>query len=412
MKRYVIVGVGQRGLEMFGRRLSSEEFSEQAKLVGVYDINSVRAHEFSKECGDIPVFDDFDKMLDETKPDAVIVTTLDCYHHEYIIKAMEAGYDAISEKPMTIDTEKCRAIFEAEKSTGKKVKVTFNMRFMPYMQRVKELIKEGTVGDILHVDLQWKLDTCHGADYFRRWHRYLEKSGGLLVHKSTHHFDVVNWWLEQQPEEVFAFGTRRFYGATRENRGERCLTCRHKSTCEFYWDIKSGDKGSFYTRHYLEAEKEDGYFRDGCVFAKDININDSMSVNVRYSRGTLLTYSLIAYSPYEAWNAVISGTNGMLEVGEIYSGMGKERPYNIIKYYNRKGEAITYEVPKTDGTHGGGDYKLIRMLFVGDIEDPLGCQASSIDGAMSLLIGASANISIARNKPVFISEQLGGNIKL
>ena len=250
------------------------------------------------------------------------------------------------------------------------------------------------------------MDTHHGADYFRRWHRYLEKSGGLLVHKATHHFDVINWWLEQQPEEVFAFGTRRFYGPTRENRGERCLTCRHKSSCEFYWDIKAGSNNSFYTKYYLNAEKEDGYFRDGCVFAEDINIYDSMSVNVRYSKGAVLTYSLIAYSPYEAWNAAISGTNGRLEVGEIYSGPGKDRPYNIIKYYDRKGEAITYEVPKGDGAHGGGDDKLIRMLFVGDVDDPLGCQASSTDGAMSLLIGASANVSIARNKPVLIRGEM------
>lgn len=402
MKRYVIAGAGARGLYMFGKKLSSEEFKDQVKLVGVFDLNSIRAYEFSKECGDIPVFNDFNKMLSETKPDAVIVTTIDCYHHEYIIKAMEAGCDVISEKPMTIDADKCRAILETEKKTGKKVRVTFNMRFMPYMQRVRELIKEGIVGDILHVNLQWKLDTQHGADYFRRWHRYLEKSGGLLVHKSTHHFDVINWWLGQQPEEVYAFGTRRFYGPTRENRGERCLTCRYKSVCEFYWDMEVGDSDGFYTRYYLGAEKEDGYFRDGCVFAEDINIYDSMSVNVKYSKGTVLTYSLIAYSPYEAWNAVISGTDGMLEVGEIYSGLGKDRPFNIIKYYNRKGEVITYEVPKADGTHGGGDDKLIRMLFIGDVEDPLGCQASSSDGAISLLIGASANISIAQKKPVLI----------
>lgn len=406
MKRYVIVGAGTRGLHMFGHKISSEKYEEKAKLVGIYDINSVRANEFSKECGGIPVFNDFDKMLDETRPDAVIVTTTDCYHHEYIIKAMEAGYDVISEKPMTIDAEKCRAILDAEKRTGKKVKVTFNMRFMPYMQRVKELIKEGLVGDILHIDLQWKLDTSHGADYFRRWHRYLEKSGGLLVHKSTHHFDVINWWLEQQPEEVYAFGTRRFYGPTRENRGERCLNCKHKSTCEFYWDIEEDSENKFHSRYYLEAEKEDGYLRDRCVFAEDINIYDSMSVNVKYSKGTLLNYSLIAHSPYEAWSAAISGTNGRLEVGEIYSGPGADKPCKEIRYFNRKGEAITYEVPKASGAHGGGDDKLIRMLFVGDVEDPLGCQASSMDGAMSLLIGASANVSIAQKKPVVIKEQL------
>ena len=72
-------------------------------------------------------------MMKETKPDAAIITTVDKYHHEYIIKSLEYGCDAITEKPMTIDDEKCNAILEAEKRTGKKVIVTFNYRFAPYV---------------------------------------------------------------------------------------------------------------------------------------------------------------------------------------------------------------------------------------------------------------------------------------
>lgn len=405
MKKYVIVGAGVRGLHMFGRRIMSEKFRDQASLVGVYDINGIRAKEFSKECGGIPVFDNFDKMLEETKPDAVIVTTIDCYHHEYIIRALEAGYDVISEKPMTIDAEKCNAILEAEKRTGKKVKVTFNMRFMPYVKRIKELIREGILGDILSVNLEWQLDTRHGADYFRRWHRYMEKSGGLLLHKSTHHFDMINWWLEQYPQEVYAFGSRNFYGPTREKRGKRCLTCDYKDTCEFYWDIEKTEN-DFYKRFYLDAEKADGYIRDACVFAEDINIYDSMSLNVKYSKGTLLNYSLIAHSPYEAWKVSLNGTGGRLEVGAVSSGQGAGKPCDQIKFYNRKGETVTYDIPKAEGSHGGGDDNLMRMLLADDVEDPLGCQASSLDGAMSLLIGASANISIAEKRPVEINQLL------
>lgn len=405
MKKYVIVGAGVRGLHMFGKRIMLEKFKDHAQLVGVYDVNKIRASKFAKECGDIPVFEDFDQMLREVKPDAVIVTTIDRHHHEYIIRALEAGCDAISEKPMTIDAEKCNAILEAEKRTGKKVKVTFNMRYMPYAKRVKELIKDGILGDILSVNLQWYLDTRHGADYFRRWHRYMEKSGGLLLHKSTHHFDLINWWLEQYPKEVYAFGSRKFYGPTREERGERCLTCTHKENCEYYWDIETDSEG-FYKRFYLEAEKEDGYIRDSCVFAEDIDIYDSMSLNVKYSGETLLNYSLVAYSPYEGWKATINGTNGRLEIGETYSGQGLDKNSNQIKFYNRRGEIITYDIPKASGSHGGGDDKLIKMLLVDGIEDPLGCQATSMDGAMSLIIGAAANISIAEKKPVSIDELL------
>ena len=99
------------------------------------------------------------------------------------------------------------------------------------------MLREGIIGEILNIDLEWILDTVHGADYFRRWHRYMKNSGGLLVHKATHHFDLINWWMEDEPVKVSAFGNRRFYGLTRIKRGERCLTCQYKGDCEFYWDI-------------------------------------------------------------------------------------------------------------------------------------------------------------------------------
>ena len=402
MKTYVLVGAGNRALSMFAMPLFGE-VKDYGSLVGIYDTNISRARIVSEEGEGVPVFDDFDSMMKVCRPDAVIVATVDCYHHEYIIKALEYGADAITEKPMTIDAEKCRAILEAEKRTGKRVSVTFNCRFIPYIVRVKELLKENVVGDILSIDMEWLLDTSHGADYFRRWHRNMEKSGGLLVHKSTHHFDMINWWLDEEPKEVFAFGTRSFYGPVRQNRGERCLTCEYKNTCEFYWDIHTDQRKK---RLYLNTEGVDGYFRDRCVFADDIDIYDTMSVNVQYEKGALLTYSLIAHSPYEGWKASISGTKGRLEVEDTSSGIDAAESVQHIKLFNRKGEKTILNMKKLTDGHGGGDERLRRMLFVGDVEDPLGQQADSKAGSMSILIGIAANIAINEKRAVLIKDLL------
>ena len=78
--------------------------------------------------------------------------------------------------------------------------MTFNYRYSPPRTQVKDLLMSGVIGDILSVDFHWMLDTHHGADYFRRWHRNKQNSGGLMVHKATHHFDLVNWWLSSVPE--------------------------------------------------------------------------------------------------------------------------------------------------------------------------------------------------------------------
>ena len=403
MLKFVIAGAGIRGLRMFGESIAKPEYRDAATLCGVYDVNIVRSRLFSVKCGDVPVYMDFDEMLVKVTPDYVIVATVDCFHDEYIIKALKAGCDVISEKPLTMTAEKCNAILAAEKESGKKVIVTFNMRYMPYALRVKELIDEGIVGDILSVDMNWHLDTSHGADYFRRWHRYMDKSAGLLIHKATHHFDAINWWIKSYPKTVSAQGRLCFYGDTRKERSDRCLTCAHQQRCNFYWDITKDD---FMKECYLDAELEDGYIRDACVFSQDIDIYDSMTVQVTYESGTLLSYSLNAYSPYEGFSCIINGTRGRLELRNIYSGSDAALPMDEIIFYNRRQERITYTMPKVSGEHGGSDARLIEKLILGGLPQYDKCAATSIDGAYSMMIGVAANMSIAEKRFVDIKDIL------
>ncbi|MDI4649684.1 Gfo/Idh/MocA family protein [Cohnella hashimotonis] len=395
MKTYVIAGAGSRSLYMFAKPMASE-WSDLIKLAGVYDKNPVRAELLSKACGHIPVYRTFQDMLAQTKPDVVLVATADHTHHTYIIEALRAGCDVISEKPMTIDEDKCRAILQAEKDSGRKVTVTFNLRFSPYFAQVKQLIADGAIGDVYHMQLEWFLDRRHGADYFRRWHSEMKNSGGLLVHKSTHHFDIANWWIDSAPAEVHAFGSRRVYGDRRANKGDRCLTCDFKQSCEFYLDA---EQDPFLKQYYLQAEQEDGYIRDRCVFDDRIDIYDNMSVNVRYKSGALLTYSLIAYSPYEGWRASINGSQGRLELANVYRNADMSPgDSNWIKLIRNDGTVENIEVRVSAEGHGGGDAKLRKALFEGNLADPLGQQAGSLAGAQSLLIGALANRSIAEGR--------------
>lgn len=402
VKNYAMAGCGHRGMYMFALPLA-EGFKESAKLVAVCDKNPARAAYMAKRCGDIPHYIDFDAMCKECKIDCIIVATTDNTHDYYIIKALHAGYDVISEKPMTIDDAKCRSILKAEKETGKHVTVTFNVRFIPYVQRVRELIAAGEIGDVLSVHLEYLLDTSHGADYFRRWHRRMENSGGLLVHKSTHHFDMVNWLIDQQPEEVFAYGSTKFYGPTREKRGVRCTGCLYAKNCEFYFDLSADPD---HKDLYINCESEDAYYRDRCVFDEEITTYDTMSVNVRYNKGAYLTYSLIAHSPYEGYRVHINGKKGRIEAESYVNALHPVDSIEQIRLYNRKGETVVYHIPPSEGWHGGSDTRLQKALFEPGFEDSLKQMASSFDGAMSILIGVAANKSIAENRPVYIADLL------
>ncbi len=402
MKKYVIVGTGGRGLMSYAEPIV-KEYADCAELLAVCDINIKRARYVSEYLErDIPAYTDFDLMLSEHNPDVVIVTTKDCFHEQYIVKALEYGCDVITEKPMCTDDEMCARILETEKLTGRKVVVTFNCRFESYYVRLKELVSSGVVGDIYSVHFEWLLDTSHGADYFRRWHSIRANSGSLLVHKATHHFDLVNWIIDDEPMKVNAFGTRRFYGHTREERGERCLTCPYKKTCEFYYDIYSSEGGR-HVKMYLNCEDIDHYYRDRCLFSDVIDIEDTVSVNVKYKKGAVMSYSLTAHSPYECMKIVINGSKGRLEANNAF---GKD----TILFYNREGECINFDrthVVRRPGGHGGSDPALRDNLFRGYTDDPLHQMADTRAGAMSIGIGIAANKSMAQDRAVYLSEFLG-----
>ena len=430
--KYVIVGLGSRS-KMFTQAIL-KDYKEQAELVGLCDLNRTRMDwhnkNFQERFGISPIktyhCSDFDKMITEQKPDKVIVTTMDRTHHRYICRAMEMGCDVITEKPLTTDAEKLNQIFRTKEKTGKDLTVTFNYRYSPRNTKVKELIKAGEIGDVISVHFEWLLNTRHGADYFRRWHRDKNNSGGLMVHKSTHHFDLMNWWLDDFPVEVFAMGRLAFYG--RENaelRGEtkfyeRCHGSEFAKNDPFALNMEDGDEMQGL---YLEAEHEDGYIRDQSVFGHNISIEDTMSVMVKYNKKAVMTYALNAFCPWEGYRVSFNGTKGRLEIEIVENGyvssaeFDQNNPdFNMTEdqKVSKTSEKITLqklwgqpqEITWDEGAggHGGGDMKLLRDVFVGPGDDPLQTAAGSVDGAKSILVGCAANESFKRGMPVMIDE--------
>ena len=421
-KRYVQVGAGGRA--RFFYYAIAEKYSDTAELVAFCDINPLRmeyAQNVLMERYHYPKVnlygaDEFDKMIETEKPDCVIVTSIDRTHHKYIIRAMELGCDVISEKPMTMDEVKCQQILDAVKRTGKHLRVSFNYRYSPLSSQVRRLIMADVIGDIKQVHFEWMLDTSHGADYFRRWHRDKRNSGGLLVHKATHHFDLVNFWLNTRPKQVFAFGDLMFYG--RENAENRGITKFYYRTLgsEFAKEDPFALKieGSKEIRKlYLDAESADGYLRDQSVFGDGISIEDVMNVLVKYENGAQMSYSLNAFSAKEGFRVTFTGTKGRMEVESTevsyinaggdkdMEGAAKSRSIKVFPMFARPYEV---ELETAVGGHGGGDPVLLNDIFGVPAPDPLNRAASHIDGAMSILTGIAANKSIATGMPVNIKD--------
>ncbi len=393
MKRFVIIGCGARGIFAYAAPIT-KKYKEDTKLCGVYDINKKRAELVSKYAEyDVPVYDDVDTMFKEARPDTAVITTVDRYHDEYAVAAMKAGCDVIVEKPLTTTFEKSLKILEAQRTYGKNVAVTFNLRFHEFFIKLKEVVASGVIGDIYNVHYEWRLDMVHGASYFRRWHSERENSGSLMVHKSTHHFDIVNWILEQDPIAVNAYGTRRYYGkGNGDFEGERCLTCEHKGECRYYYDISNYTDKAL----YLDCEDEDGYIRDRCIFSDKVDIEDNVSVNVLYSGGTVMSYTLNAHSPYEGMRMIMNGSKGLLEADNVKK---------TIRIVDNDGKETFVDMNgKAETGHGNADSEILHNLIFGKEKDPLEQMADIRAGMMSIGIGMAANLSMKEGRRVMLDE--------
>ncbi len=418
--RVVLVGTGVRGISFWGRRLA-EQYPAQLEFVGLSDINPGRL-QFGKEYMkvDCPTFVDFDAMLRQTKPDLVIVCTTDSSHHEQIINGLAAGCDVLTEKPLTTDETKAQAILDAERKSGKNLIVGFNYRWSPYATKIKELLMSGEIGDITSVDFNWYLNIHHGASYFRRWHGLMDKGGSLWVHKATHHFDLLNWWLDSEPAEVFAYGALEHYGKNGPFRGSSCRSCAHQNECDYYWDIT---RDTHAMNLYVAHEEHDGYIRDGCVYRNEIDIYDKMSAQIKYANDVIANYSLTTYSPFEGWRIAFNGQKGRIEAwldipwmknenldqaslhaAEMQQAENGDVIHEPIVLYKNREDYKIIQVASERAGHGGGDRRLHDSIFAdaGQAEDPYGRAAGVRDGVMSVLVGVAARRSIEQGKAIKI----------
>ena len=426
-KRYAVIGVSNRAIGMFMDPII-KQYSDYCDLVAMLDKDQTRMRRYNDSRKlNIPKFspERFDEMIKAVKPDIVVVACRDSLHHDYIVKALEHNLDVISEKPLTIDEEKCAEIYKAESLSQGNVKVTFNYRYAPYATKIKELISYGKIGKVVSVDLNWYLDTYHGSSYFQRWNRLRSESGGLCVHKSCHHFDLINWFIDQKPEEVFAYGATNFYGPDGVHNplkpeqvgdGRTCPTCDIRQKCKYYmrWfrdEMRGGMDNIKIDDHIDISQQYDGYSSRQCIFDPQIDIEDTYSAVIKYDNGAFLNYSLNSSVPYEGFSLGINGTEGRIECNELHAPWRLPFPVPlesnnpVITYITMFGGRERIDAINLGGDHGGGDPLLCDELFIGS--DPLANvqrQAGLKEGIEAVLTGVAIRRSVKEKRPIFIDE--------
>lgn len=433
MKTYAICGLSTRGIAQFALPLIGNarlpeygNYSAHGRLVAIVDNDPERVAAFNTNQGQaIPYYppEAFDRMIAERNPEVVLVAPPDVHHAEYIIAALAHHRDVISEKPMVVDGRQAQAVIQAESASRGHVCVAHNYRYVPLHKAIKRMIQDGLLGRVVQAQMTYLLDTYHGASYFQRWNRDRAMSGGLTVTKSCHHFDLLNWWLADTPEEVFAFGARNYYGADSPHDPKRvdgkdydAEEQKLRSPYFQRWNAGGGAlpkddhlkayEGAFALPRRVQATRALGIFDD------EIDIEDTYSATIRYRGGASVTYSLNASSPWEGYSLGIQGTHGRLET--TYYVAPSRCPFPVVDresiiYYPMFGERQVHDVRRVEGGHGGADDVIKSDLFIspGKESRELGIMASSRDGALAVGVGEAVWRSVAGNRPIRIRDLLG-----
>ena len=436
MTKYAVVGCGHR-CQMYFDAIGGDH-KDVAQLVAMVDTNpgriAVHVQGMADNWGVDPDSiltghpDDLEAILARSGAERVIVTSPDYTHADVICRSLRAGLDVVTEKPLTIDTSSVQAIEQAVRETGREVVVTFNYRYSPRNSALKEVIQSGEIGQVTSVSFEWVLDTAHGADYFRRWHRDKVNCGGLLIHKASHHFDLVNWWIDDIPARVYASGGVKFYGSessTARGLGPQPPRGTHDGThSPFELDLRHDPR---LKQLYLDQEHHDGYLRDQSVFAPGVTTEDNLSVVVDYRKGPAMSYSLNAHCPWEGYRVGVNGTLGRAELTVVersavlfkddrievldpsYSGGDSDdsvRPVGeqlLVQTHFAKAESLPITAVGPGG-HGGGDVRMLKDIFVGPGDDPLNRPSDWVDGVRAIAVGICGNLSLAEGRPVTPAE--------
>jgi len=416
-RRYAVVGTGQRA----GAYLDAmtAEHADVAEVAALCDTNAdrldVRAEQVRGRTGVPPRRYEaprLERMLSDIAPDVVVITSPDRHHAHHVTAALDAGADVVVEKPLTIDAAGMYSIADAVRRSNGRLTVTHNYRYAARNAAVRRILDEGRIGDVVSVHFEWLLDTAHGADYFRRWHRDKAASGGLLVHKASHHVDLVNWWIGDVPESVYARGGRHVYQHPDGVGGP-----------EFAIDLTAdADLAAL----YAGPAALDGYRRDRDPFSPGATIEDTLSMLVGYRSGAAMTYALTAHSPWEGHRVAINGTRGRLELDVVERCHARPGLEGLVvpdggapaccEVRRRGGRLVVQEqwgvaeeVPlDAEAGHVEGDAAMLHDVLRGHLpadrggagDDPLGRRAGLVDGLRAVAVGVAGNRSLATGQVV------------
>jgi predicted dehydrogenase len=386
MKKFKIgiIGTGMRTIFLINEVLKRKEL----EVVALCDINQDSLDMTNSYKIDWTTYTDYKELLKREDIEGVIIASPDYCHEEQAIAAFEAGKHVFLEKPIAITVDGAKRVLQKRDESGKTLLIGFVLRYNKIYKKMKEIIDSGIIGEL---KTAWILHSVGaGSDwYFHDWHGCMDNTGGLLLQKGSHDFDIINWVVNSKIKRIGAIGGRDFFGGNKENELV-CQNCKERDNCSE--NIKD-------SRYNWTAPNESNVdilynvWRNQCAFRKEIDVLDDHHVLLEYENGVKATYLECHYTPDDNREYIFIGTKGKLKLDDANDLITVQIRNSM---YDRN-EKIVYQNLQSSEGHGGGD-KYILDDFVYALKTGKQPNAGGEAGLEAIEAGLTAHRAIKEGR--------------
>ena len=363
-KNLAVIGFGGRG-HIYGE--FSRKYPEKFQLKAVAETDEYRRRDAKENFG-AEVYEDYKELLDQGyRLDLVAIATQAAQHKEHALYALNRGYDLLLEKPVAITEKDCLEIYECAKKNNRRVYVCHVLRYTPFYSKIKEIIDEGTLGEIVNVHASENVGYYHQAhSYVRGPWRNSGESSPMILAKCCHDMDILRYLIGEKCVSVNSYGSLSYFKEENapENAEAFCTDCPRKEDCaynaqklytKYVWPAGYFTKGALTEENILRDLKYSPY--DRCVFKCDNDVVDHQSTLLLFEKGKTAVHTMTAFSREIYRDIKIYGTKAEL-AGVMEKNLIEIRPFG--------GEPFKAEVNASAasvGGHCGGDYYMMCQIW-------------------------------------------------
>lgn len=386
--RVAVIGAGVRSVSYLSN--VPADLKGRIRLVAVADPSGERRqlliNRFSA-WGSPCEYEDGNSLLDEANFDALIIGSYNNTHAEFAIRAIDSGAVILLEKPVATTVQQCAELWrKIQAHDANKVFVGFVLRYTPFFQHLSSLLRGGAVGQLLAIDADENLSQSITSGFFRAWRRDDRLSGGFMVEKCCHDFDIFNFLIGHRVTKVFSIAKRtHFIPRPLSEQHQRFAPDNIRNLALDYADI--------HTKQIFENTSDES------IYGARSDVPDHQAVMLEFEDGTLVNFMACHGQPRATRRIRIFGSNGSLE-GDIDRG----EILHDIPYENRLGaDTRRHTIQFDESGHHGADSVINRAFWQAARGGACHNLAGIKEGLEAVIVGLAVEKSKRTGVPVEVA---------